>query len=67
MTRRTRHTRLIAKFDAATQRQHLATLTARHGLDVLTDDGIEQLAHAIASSHRFQQKLNRENRARRAS
>jgi hypothetical protein len=66
MARREQQARIIARFDDATQRQHLAALMATQGLSLLSDDGIARLARSIATAHRFQQKLNRENRARRA-
>jgi len=69
MTKRARRLRLIARFDGlrpgSRPSRELADLFATHGLALLTDAAIEQLAAAVAGSYRFSQKLNRENRARR--
>lgn len=67
MTRRERHIRIIDSFGHDRERYHLASVLARHGLSVLTDDGVEKLAKAIVTGHKLQQRYNRENRARRSS
>lgn len=63
MTRRERHQRIIENFGRERERYHLAEVLARHGLSVLTDGGVEKLALSIVSSHKRQQRYNRENRA----
>ena len=65
MTRRERHLRIIADFGRDRARYHLAEVLARHGLSLLTDEGVEILTRSIVTSHRLQQRYNRENRARR--
>jgi hypothetical protein len=67
MTRRQRHQRIIESFGRDRERYHLASVLARHGLSILTDEGIELLTRSIVDSHRLQQRYNRENRARRSS
>jgi hypothetical protein len=67
MTRRQRHLRIVESFGRDRMRYHLAEVLARHGLDILTDEGVEILTRSIVTSLRFQQKCNRENRVRRAS
>lgn len=66
MTRRERHLRIIESFGRDCERYHLANVLARHGLSILTDEGVEKLTQAIVSGHKRQQRYNRENRARRA-
>lgn len=63
MTRRERHLRIVESFGRDRERYHLADVIARHGLTVLTDKGVEKLAHSIVSSHKLQQRYNREARA----
>lgn len=65
MTRRQRHLRIIESFGRDRERYHLAEILTRHGLSILTDEGAELLARSIVTSHRRQQRYNRENRARR--
>jgi len=67
MTRRERHQHIIESFGRDRERYHLAEVLARHGLSVLTDEGIELLTRSIVTSHRRQQRYNREARARRSS
>jgi len=67
MTRRQRHLRIIEDFGRDRMRYHLAEVLARHGLALLTNDGVETLVRAIVTSHKTQQRYNREARARRAS
>jgi hypothetical protein len=67
MTRRQRHLRIIEDFGRDRMRYHLAEVLARHGLALLTDEGIETLTRSIVTSHKTQQRYNRENRARRSS
>ena len=67
MNRRQRHARIIDNFGRDRERYHLADVLARHGRAILTDEGIELLARSIVTSHRRQQRYNREHRARRAS
>lgn len=67
MTRRQRHLRIIESFGRDRMRYHLAEVMARHGLDILTDGGVEILTRSIVTSHKTQQRYNRENRARRSS
>ena len=67
MTRRQRHQRIIESFGRDRERYHLANVLARHGLSILTDEGIELLTRSIVTSHRREQRYNRENRARRSS
>lgn len=67
MTRRERHLRIIESFGRDRERYHLADVLARHGLSLLTDEGIEKLTQSIVRSHKLQQRYNREARARRAS
>jgi hypothetical protein len=67
MTRRQCHLRIIEDFGRDRMRYHLAEVLARHGLDILTDEGIEILTRSIVTSHRTLQRYNRENRARRSS
>jgi hypothetical protein len=66
MTRRQRHFRIIESFGRDRERYHLADVIARHGLSILTDEGIQKLTQSIVSSHKLQQRYNRENRARRS-
>lgn len=67
MTRRQRHLRIIENFGRDRERYHLAEVLARQGLSILNDEGVEKLALSIVSSHRRQQRYNRESRARRSS
>lgn len=67
MTRRQRHLRIIENFGRDCERYHLAEVLARHGLSILTDEGVEKLTRSIVTSHKRQQRYNRENRARRAA
>lgn len=67
MTRRERHLRIIESFGRDRGRYHLTEIIARHGLSVLTNEGVELLTRSIVDSHKLQQRYNRENRARRAS
>lgn len=67
MNRRERHQRIIESFGRDRERYHLAEVLARHGLSILTNEGIELLTRSIVTSHRRQQRYNRENRARRSS
>ena len=67
MTRRERLLRIIENFGGTRNHIvhfHLKAVIARMGLDALTDEAIEALTHEIVSSHRRQQRYNRENRAR---
>ncbi len=63
MTKRERHLRIIDNFGRDRERYHLADVLARHGLSVLNDEGVEKVAQSIVSSHKRQQRYNREKRA----
>lgn len=67
MNRRQRHLRIIENFGKDRERYHLVEVLARHGLTILSDEGIEKLASRIVQSHQRQQRYNRENRTRRIS
>ena len=68
MTRRERLLRIIDSFGRDRERYHLAQVLAKHGLSILTDEGVEILTRSIVTSHKRQQRYNREYRAaRRAS
>lgn len=67
MTRRQRHLRIVESFGRDRERYHLADVLAKHGLSILTDEGIELLTRSIVNSHKVQQRYNREARARRPS
>jgi len=62
MTRRERHLRIIKGFPH--ERDYLRGVMAKLGMDAFTDEAIEMLAADMVKGWRFQQKLNRENRAR---
>jgi hypothetical protein len=72
MTRRQRHIRILDNFGGLAGltgnrrvKWELDRLLSIHGLDLFTDEAIEMLASRTVSSHRFAQRINRENRARR--
>jgi hypothetical protein len=65
LTRRDRCLRIVNSFDDGNRRYHLSVLLACNGLDVLTDGAVEDLARLMMRAHTLQQRLNRENRARR--
>jgi hypothetical protein len=65
MTRRQRHLNILENFGRDRTRYYLAEVLARHGLSILTDDGIEKVTRAMVTSHKTQQRYNREARARR--
>jgi hypothetical protein len=72
VTRRERHIRIIDNFGGLESRSGCRTvkfefdrLLCVHGLSLFTDEAVEMLASRVVASHRFSQKLNRENRARR--
>lgn len=44
----------------------VVALVSKHGADWLTDDQVEQILTRQIDADRFQAKLNRENKARRA-
>lgn len=67
MTRRQRHERIIENFGGLTGRVgrfHLQGVMARLGVAALTDAAAETLTAEIVSSHRRQQRYNREHRER---
>lgn len=66
MTRRERLDRIIAWFDPVRRGYELKRLIAKHGTACLTDEAQEEYARRCIRSYKFSQKLNRENRARRA-
>lgn len=63
MTRRERHLRIIESFGRDREGYHTAKVLARHGTDVLTDEGVEKVAQSLVSGHKLQQRYNREARA----
>jgi hypothetical protein len=72
MTRRQRHLRILDNFGGLRGltgshrvKWEFDRLISIHGLDLLTDEAVEMLASRTVSSHRFTQRINRENRARR--
>jgi hypothetical protein len=67
MTRRERHLRIIEWFDDRHRRWQLDALLHRRKMTVFTDDAIEELAAALVRDYRREQKMNRENRARRSA
>jgi hypothetical protein len=74
MNRRARHIHIIDNFGGLESRSGCRTvkfefdrLLSVHGLDLLTDEAVEMLASRVVASYRFSQKLNRENRARKAA
>ena len=64
MTRRQRHQRIVESFGRDRARYHLADVLARHGLALLSDEGLAVLTRSIVTSHKRQQRFNREHRAR---
>lgn len=64
MTRRDRHVRILENFGSDRVRYHRDTIMARLGLSAFTDEAIDAIARHTVSSHRRQQRYNRENRER---
>lgn len=68
MTRRERHIRILDNFGGLRGshrvKREFDRLLSIHGLDLLTDEAVEMLAARTVSSHRFSQRINRENRER---
>lgn len=67
MTRRERLSRIVEWFEGNRKRWEFERLIAKRGLSALTDEALEEYARMCIASYKFSQKLNRENRARRAS
>jgi hypothetical protein len=72
VTRRQRHIRILDNFGGLkslsgcrTVKFEFDRLLSVHGLELFTDEAVELLASRVVASHRFSQKLNRENHARR--
>jgi hypothetical protein len=74
MTRRERHIRILDNFDGLRMvtgcrivRSELDRLITRHGFELFTDKAIEMLTAATVRDWKRTQRMNRENRARRAT
>jgi len=64
MTKREKHEKIARAFAGGPARltHFLEVLVRRHGMDLLTDAAVEELASEIVSDHRFHQRLARRNR-----
>lgn len=70
MNRRERHVRIIEWMGAERTNYALAGMLARKDsrrLEIFTDAAIEELAARLVSDRKFSNRLNAENRARRAA
>jgi hypothetical protein len=64
--RRIRRLRLIDTFGSRQRSDALATLLVRHGLDILSDRGVELLAREMVENWAWSRRNNKRNRAIRA-
>jgi hypothetical protein len=64
MTRRERHLRVIESMRLISEREE-PRLRAKLGLAAYTDEAIEELTSMCVASLRFEQKIRRQNIARR--
>lgn len=69
MTRRERMIRIIESWGPYSSyvSNHERAMLAKLGLSAYTDEAIDALAYSLVYGRKLQQKLNRENRARRAA
>ena len=69
MTRRQRHLNILANFGGlrGIPMRHLDHIIAVHGLKLFTDEAIELLTKHTVANWRHQQRINAENRKRRAA
>lgn len=57
----------VEDFGPSRVREGIITLHRRSGLRMLTDEALDALLQMLVSDARFSERLNAENRARRAS
>lgn len=69
MTRATRERKeqFLLSFGVSTPRKAVERLFARHGLDMLSDEQLDEVVSDVIADWRLRERMNRRNRARAAA